>query len=107
MAVSHATSSAHYYSNLLVYCSRVKRFETVALLTPGVCPSAVLKDADAFTEFSRQLSEYLLTLEQRLFSEGLHVLGHAPTPGETEKYLSAYYEDELPPDVSVYCDRRS
>ncbi|CAM9309741.1 unnamed protein product [Ectocarpus sp. 4 AP-2014] len=56
-------------------------------------------DAEVFMEYARELSEYLQTLEQRLFSEGLHTLGHAPTAAETEQYLAAYFGDDLPPDV--------
>lgn len=52
-------------------------------------------------EYARELSDYLQTLEQRLFSEGLHTLGHAPTAAETEQYLAAYFGDDLPPDVSI------
>ncbi|CAB1111031.1 unnamed protein product [Ectocarpus sp. CCAP 1310/34] len=57
------------------------------------------EDAEVFVEYARELSEYLQTLEQRLFSEGLHTLGHAPTAAETEQYLAAYFGDDLPPDV--------
>eukprot|EP00903_Cladosiphon_okamuranus_P008053 g7767.t1 len=55
--------------------------------------------ADAFVEYARELSEYLQTLEQRLFSEGLHTIGHAPTAPETEQYLAAYFGDDLPHEV--------
>lgn len=58
-----------------------------------------LQEAEAFSEYARDLSDYLLTLEQRLFSEGLHTLGHAPTSSEMEQYLSAYYGDQLPAEV--------
>ena len=35
-------------------------------------------------------------LEGRLFSEGLHVLGQPPGPGQMRQYLSAYFGDDLP-----------
>lgn len=58
--------------------------------------------------YARELSAYLQTLEQRLFSEGLHTLGHAPDADETEQYLAAYFGDDLPPEVcrSLVCTRR-
>lgn len=35
-------------------------------------------------------------LENRLFSEGLHVLGSAPSPTQMAQYLEAYFGDRLP-----------
>ncbi len=35
-------------------------------------------------------------LENRLFSEGLHVLGAPPTQEQAAQYLSAYFGDDLP-----------
>ncbi|CAN0395132.1 unnamed protein product, partial [Hapterophycus canaliculatus] len=57
--------------------------------------------AEKFAEYALELAEYLQTVEQRLFSEGLHTLGHAPTAAETEQYLAAYFGDDLPQDVSL------
>ncbi|CAM9137446.1 unnamed protein product [Ascophyllum nodosum] len=57
------------------------------------------EEAEAFQEYARRLSDYLLILEQRLFSEGLHTLGHGPTGSETEKYLEAYFGDQMPIEV--------
>ena len=62
-------------------------------------------------EYARELSAYLQTLEQRLFSEGLHTIGHAPTAPETEQYLAAYFGDDLPEEVCscsgvFLCSRR-
>ena len=34
-------------------------------------------------------------IEGRLFSEGLHVLGQAPSPSQTEQYLAAYFGEDL------------
>lgn len=59
-----------------------------------------MQEAEGFEEYARELSEYLQTLEQRLFSEGLHTLGHVPTAAETEQYLAAYFGDDLPGEVS-------
>jgi magnesium chelatase subunit H len=44
------------------------------------------------------LSSYLITLEDRLFSSGLHTLGGQPTDKELLSYLNAYFEDKLPMD---------
>ena len=59
------------------------------------------QEAEAFQEYARLLSDYLLILEQRLFSEGLHTLGHGPTGSETEKYLEAYFGDQMPIEVCM------
>lgn len=78
----------------------------IHFLLPTVCLSSclstcLLQGADEFVEYALDLSAYLQTLEQRLFSEGLHTIGHAPTAPETEQYLSAYFGDDLPPEVCV------
>lgn len=77
------------YIYQIVLCASRSALETLTCL----------QEAKAFSEYARDLSEYLLTLEQRLFSEGLHTLGHLPTAEETEQYLTAYYADQLPPEV--------
>ena len=51
------------------------------------------KDFDAYVS---KLYVYLQEVENRLFSEGLHVLGQAPTPDQTAQYLSAYFGEQLP-----------
>lgn len=38
-------------------------------------------------------------LEGRLYSEGLHVLGAAPSSSATAQFLSAYMGDRLPQEV--------
>lgn len=65
------------------------------MLSPAPFP----QEAEAFATYTAELSDYLLSLEQRLFSEGLHTLGHVPTAGETQQYLMAYFEDQLPTEV--------
>ena len=35
-------------------------------------------------------------LENRLFSEGLHVLGEAPSPPRMQQFLEAYFDGALP-----------
>ena len=39
------------------------------------------------------------TVENRLFSEGLHVLGAAPQSGQMQQYLEAYFDDALPSEA--------
>ncbi|EDX87297.1 magnesium chelatase, H subunit [Synechococcus sp. PCC 7335] len=46
-----------------------------------------------FDEYLGVLYQYLQTLENRLFSSGLHVLGETPTEEELESYLEAYFGD--------------
>lgn len=95
------------------YCRRPNRIEPnrghtwPACCLLSICPLAyccllsacLLQGADDFVEYARELSAYLQTLEQRLFSEGLHTIGHAPTAPETEQYLAAYFGDDLPAEV--------
>ncbi|MEM9155389.1 MAG: magnesium chelatase subunit H, partial [Cyanobacteria bacterium P01_F01_bin.33] len=52
--------------------------------------------ASAFDRYLAQVYEYLQVLEQRLFSSGLHVLGHCPSTDELTSYLEAYLGDDLP-----------
>ena len=46
-----------------------------------------------FDEYLGVLYQYLQTLENRLFSSGLHVLGAIPTKEAIESYLEAYFGD--------------
>ena len=41
----------------------------------------------------------LQVLEQRLFSEGLHVLGKPPSPDQMQQYLGAYFGEDLPAEA--------
>ncbi|KAI8464745.1 MAG: CobN/magnesium chelatase [Monoraphidium minutum] len=52
---------------------------------------------EEFSEYASRLYTYLSTLENRLFSEGLHVLGTPPGPEAMAAYLAAYFGDRLPP----------
>eukprot|EP00873_Tetraselmis_striata_P036146 jgi/Tetstr1/456410/TSEL_043144.t1 len=49
-----------------------------------------------FLEFAGRLNAYLLEVESRLFSEGLHVLGQPPSEPQMGQYLSAYFDGALP-----------
>lgn len=50
----------------------------------------------------------LQVVENRLFSEGLHVLGQAPKPQQMAQYLEAYFDGSLSPDaVSAVVETRS
>ncbi|HEY9826610.1 MAG TPA: magnesium chelatase subunit H [Stenomitos sp.] len=55
-----------------------------------------LFSAHAFRDYLAQLYDYLLVLENRLFSSGLHVLGQTPDPYAIASYLSAYFADAVP-----------
>ena len=55
--------------------------------------------AERFEGYAADLTAYLGVLENRLFSEGLHVLGEAPSASATAKYLAAYFGETLPPDA--------
>jgi len=53
----------------------------------------------SFAEYASKVYTYLLEVENRLYSEGLHVLGAAPNPEQMTKYLSAYFDGKLGDDV--------
>jgi len=48
-----------------------------------------------FDLWVRDLADYLLVLQDRLFSSGLHVLGKNPTSYDVDSYLEAYFGDRL------------
>ena len=54
---------------------------------------------ELFEQYASELFQYLGVLENRLFSEGLHVLGGAPTDAQAAQYLEAYFGDDLPGDA--------
>ncbi|MEL6319073.1 MAG: magnesium chelatase subunit H [Cyanobacteria bacterium J06626_14] len=75
-------------------------FEAAANLGIAFTPENVqLFSADAFNRYLVMLYDYLLVLENRLFSSGLHVLGAPPTSDELASYLEAYFGEELPTEV--------
>jgi len=49
------------------------------------------------------VSDYLVVLQDRLFSSGLHVLGSEPTEEHLKSYLKAYFGDDHISDVE--CDQ--
>ncbi len=50
---------------------------------------------EVFNEWVAKVSAYLLTLQDRLFSSGLHVLGSEPTDDELVAYVDAYFGQRL------------
>jgi magnesium chelatase subunit H len=57
--------------------------------------NARMFSAHAFQDYLVELYDYLLILENRLFSSGLHVLGDAPNPEALLSYLDAYFGDKV------------
>ena len=55
--------------------------------------------AGRFSSYASEVYTYLLEVENRLYSEGLHVLGAPPNPEQMTKYLSAYFDGKLAADV--------
>jgi magnesium chelatase subunit H len=53
---------------------------------------------EAFDNWILSLSNYLVELQNRLFSSGLHALGTQPTSDEIKAYLNAYYGNQLSED---------
>ncbi|MGB8702416.1 MAG: magnesium chelatase subunit H, partial [Thermosynechococcaceae cyanobacterium] len=58
--------------------------------------NARLFSAHAFLDYLVTLYDYLLVLENRLFSSGLHSLGQVPDAAAIASYLSAYFDGEVP-----------
>ena len=50
---------------------------------------------EAFDSYASQLYTYLGVLENRLFSEGLHSFGKAPTQENMVQYLNAYFDGDV------------
>ena len=69
-------------------------------LTSDITPPGDDADDKSFDDYVTSLSNYLVELEERLFSSGLHTLGDAPTDSELASYLNAYFADRLN-DVEV------
>ncbi|AMA08753.1 magnesium chelatase subunit H [Picosynechococcus sp. PCC 73109] len=61
--------------------------------------NAPLFSKTALQNYFVQIYEYLQTLEQRLFSSGLHVLGEKPSPAIIQSYLAAYFGDRLSANI--------
>jgi magnesium chelatase subunit H len=61
--------------------------------------NARLFSTHVFNRYLVDLYEYLQVLENRLFSSGLHVLGQPPSAEQLQSYLSAYFGDELKPEL--------
>lgn len=55
---------------------------------------SAIADED-FNKWIVALSDYMVELQNRLFSSGLHALGAEPTEAEIKAYLEAYFGEEL------------
>jgi magnesium chelatase subunit H len=75
----------------------------VPLQTDPSDPATVVTSTDlpddlsieCFDAWVGQLSSYLVELQDRLFSSGLHTLGSAPSDEHLASYLEAYFGDKL------------
>lgn len=54
---------------------------------------------ELFSAYVSKVYLYLQEVENRLYSEGLHILGMSPPPEQIGKYLAAYFDGKLPEDV--------
>jgi magnesium chelatase subunit H len=78
-------------------------FNDVPLLVDPSDPSTAVTGVDlpskiddkVFKSWVVSLADYLIILQERLFSSGLHVLGSAPTDEALLSYLDAYFGDKL------------
>ena len=69
--------------------------ERVRVTSESLEKGEVTVTNEAFSEYASELYAYLGVLENRLFSEGLHVLGAAPTRETSAAYLEAYFGERL------------
>ncbi|WP_424096816.1 cobaltochelatase subunit CobN [Moorena producens] len=58
--------------------------------------NAQMFSADSFNRYLVKLYNYLLVVEQRLFSSGLHTLGQVPDSEQLGSYLRAYFGEDIP-----------
>ena len=61
--------------------------------------NAQMFSADSFNRYLVKLYNYLLVVEQRLFSSGLHTLGQVPDSEQLESYLRAYFGEDVPEGI--------
>jgi len=86
--VSTSSSRSDLREAILACCERTGITSDVALPED--------KDlSDEFDSWVTTVSNYLVELEHRLFSSGLHTLGAAPTDDELVSYLNAYFDERL------------
>jgi magnesium chelatase subunit H len=84
-------------------CQRSGIIKDVPLLTKANDPDSVVDTSElpedisllVFDEWVRTVSDYLVELQERLFSSGLHTLGRRPSSKELASYLQAYFGDKL------------
>ena len=69
--------------------------ETNELLSVNANDAENVWSDETFENWANALNEYLFVLENRLFSEGLHVLGRQPDVEQSERYLDAYFGEEM------------
>jgi cobalamin biosynthesis Mg chelatase CobN len=65
-------------------------------VVPLTAETAEAVPSSSFSAYVGRLWQYLQVLENRLFSEGLHVLGQPPSEGQMGQYLAAYFGEDLP-----------
>lgn len=87
-AIWSSVQKSGMMNDVPLYLNPSKRLGMVESL-PETLPSPV------FNEWVTELSEYLVGVQTRLFSSGLHVLGDAPTNEELLAYIEAYFGDGM------------
>ena len=60
---------------------------------------ALIVDGASFDSWVGRLSSYLSLVENRLFSQGLHVLGKTPNQEQITQYLDAFYGETMKEDT--------
>jgi len=88
--VSSSSSRSDLREAILGSCERTGITSDIELPNDA----ADLSD-EAFDSWIATVSNYLVELEARLFSSGLHTLGALPTDKELSSYLNAYFNDRL------------
>lgn len=109
--VHHADELAAASDEVCLHCTRTHFCACVCVCIHISCvgthitavspPLHSPQSPQVFGSWCERLWTYLQTLEGRLFSEGLHVLGAAPGPEAMASYLGAYYGDALPEPAAM------
>ena len=87
--VASSSSRSDLREAILASCERTGITSDVAL------PEGEELSDEAFDTWIATVSNYLVELEARLFSSGLHILGALPSDNELASYLNAYFDDRL------------
>lgn len=95
-------ASSEVRSSIWSSCVRSGIISDVPLYSVPGDATSLVEDSDlpenlsneVFDSWMRDVADYLVVLQDRLFSSGLHTLGESPSTKEITSYLQAYFGDD-------------